>query len=367
LSKIEKVLGDAGLKFLKGFVLEKDINPSEIDHASIKNILIVVRHQMGDMLCAVPMMRSLRFFYPEAHISLVTKESTKFNEIFTGNNSPVDEVHLYEHGFENYLDLVKKLRERSIDLAVVPATVTFSATNHMLAYYSNAKIRVGVKSMDYLSNKVNYLLNVKNDFLWDTKKIHQIERNLDIIRQINIEASETMISLSVKPENEIYADEFFRENFPDSSRPVIGFHTGAAKTQNVWPHEKFAELAQMLYNKYNAYFYISEGPSDSGYVKEFISSLSRLNDMIKPVVNKRDLLDTAAIIKRLSLFVSNDTGIMHFAAGFDVPLVGLFGSTKAYQWGPLGDKKAAIQAKTEKIINLDVDTVYETCMALISV
>lgn len=367
MSKIEKVLGDAGLKFLKGFVLENDINPSEIDHTSIKNILIVVRHQMGDMLCAVPMMRSLRSFYPEAHISLVTKGSIKFNEIFTGNNSPVDEVHLYEHGFENYLDLVKKLREKPIDLAIVPATVSYSATNHMLAYYSNAKIRVGVKSMDYLPNKVNYLLNVKNDFLWDTKKIHQIERNLDIIRQINIEVSETKIRLFVKPENEAFADEFFRENFSDISRPVIGFHTGAAKIQNVWPQEKFAELAKSLYNKYNAYFYISEGPSDSEYVKEFISCFSRSGNVIKPVVHKGDLMNTAAIIKKLSLFVSNDTGIMHLAAGFDVPLVGLFGSTKAYEWGPLGDKKASIQAKTEKIINLDIDTVYETCMALISV
>lgn len=367
MSKIEKVLGNAGIKFLKGFVLEKDIDPSLIYHSQVKNILIVVRHLMGDMLCTVPMMRSVRAFYPNAKITLVTKKSTRFEEIFTDNNSPVDEVHLYEHGLENYLNLLTGLREKDFDLAIVPSTVTFSATNHMLGYYSHAKIRVGVKSMDYLPNKVNYLLNVKNDFYWDTKKVHQVERNLDIIRQANIEASVTKIDLSVKPENAAFAEEFFRENFPEKNRPVIGFHSGAAKAQNVWPQEKFAELAELLYNKYHPYFFISEGPADAAYVKEFVSNLNKRNSEIKPFVYKGGLLNTAANLLKLSLFISNDTGIMHLAAGFDVPLVGLFGPTKAYEWGPIGTKKAGIQAKGGEIKNLDVETVYETCLAQISV
>lgn len=367
MSKLEKVLGNAGIRFLKGFVLEKDIDPSDIDHSNIKNVLIVVRHQIGDMLCAVPMMRSVRSFYTNARITLVTKDSAKFEEIFSGNNSPVDEIFLYEHGLEKYLELLTRLREKNFDLAIVPSTVTFSATNHMLAYYSHAKVRVGVKSMDYLPNKVNYLLNLKNDFQWDTKKIHQVERNLDVIRQANITVSESKIDLTVKPENEILAEEFVRGNFSDMSKPVFGFHAGAAKPQNVWPQEKFSELAELLYKRYNASFVFSEGPADGEYVNRLKLALKDRNEKIKFAVYKGDLLNLAAIIKKLGLFVSNDTGIMHLASGFDVPVIGLFGPTKAYEWGPIGSRSASVQAKGGEISNLDVKTVYETCLALISV
>ena len=79
---------------------------------------------------------------------------------------------------------MKTLRDKRIDLAIVPSSVIFSATNHLIAYYSQAKFRVGVRSKDFEPNKIGYTLNIKNDFLWDSKKVHQIERNLDVIRQI---------------------------------------------------------------------------------------------------------------------------------------------------------------------------------------
>lgn len=112
MSKTEKVLGDIGLKIFKGFVLEKDITPLQNEINSVKRILLVVRHQLGDMLCSVPMMRSIRSHYPDADITLVTKKSTFFKEIFENNDSPVNNVLLYENGFEKFIDLLKVLREK---------------------------------------------------------------------------------------------------------------------------------------------------------------------------------------------------------------------------------------------------------------
>ena len=50
MGKFEKAIGDIALGFYKGFVLEKNIDPLKIDHSQFKNILLVLRHQMGDML-----------------------------------------------------------------------------------------------------------------------------------------------------------------------------------------------------------------------------------------------------------------------------------------------------------------------------
>jgi ADP-heptose:LPS heptosyltransferase len=367
LGKYEKIIGNLALKFYKGFVIEREIYPLTIEKEKIRSILIILRHQMGDMLCALPMMRSLRSYFRGAHIILVTKRSTCFREIFEGNDSPADEVYEFENGFEKYLDLVKILRTKNIDLAIVPSTVVFSATNHFFAYNSYSKYRTGVRSKDFEENRVGYLLNIKNDFLWDSKKVHQIERNLDIIRQLNIPAAETSIRLTVNSEQKSFAEVFYKENFPDSSRPVIGFHPGAGKEQNVWPAEKFAELAKLLFDEKNAYFFISEGPADGNYVSKLKEILKSKYPEIPFVCHKGKLMNNAAIIAKLKLFVTNDTGIMHICAGFNVPLAALFGPTPAYEWGPVGSRKVALQGAKSSINNIDTLQVKETCMMLLSV
>lgn len=366
MGNFEKVFGNAALKLFKGFVLEKEINPSEIDHSLVKNILLVVRHQMGDMLCTTPMMRSIRNFYAGSNIILVTKNSTGFEEIFENNNSPVNEVRYFEHGFENFLNLVKELREKRIDLAIVPSTVAFSATNHLIAYYSNARYRAGVSSKDYELNNIGYTLNIKKDFLWDLNKTHQIERNLDIIRQLDISPLERTISLSLRDDSIQFAEKFFQDSFPDKNRIVIGFHPGAGKEPNTWPAGKFAELAVMLNEKINPYFFITEGPSDAKYAAGLEELLKKQNS-IKYTKLTGKIADVMAVLARLNLFITNDTGIMHVCSGFQTPVIALFGPTSASEWGVIGGNKVSIQSQNDKINNIDVLTVFETSMRLLVV
>lgn len=367
MRNFEKILIAIALKVYKGFVLEKDINPSEIDHTSIKNILVVVRHQMGDMLCASPMMRSLRSFYPEAHIILLTKKSTNFEEIFKDNNSPVDEVIYYEHGFESFLNTAKALKDKRIDLAIVSSTVNFSATNNLIAHLSEAKYKVGVKSMDYTPNPAGYVLNIKNDFTWEVNKAHQIERNLDVIRQIKIHPLEQSIKLTLRDEDKKFADEFYSKHFPDKSKPVIGIHPGAGKEGNVWPAEKFAQLAYTLNQTTGAYIFVSEGPMDAKYVNEMEKLLKEKYGFTDFAKHNGALMNNTSVISRLRMFITNDTGVMHLASGFDVPVIALFGPTPAYEWGPIGENKYSVQAAGGSINNIELSQILETAMRVLGV
>lgn len=364
MRNLEKILSAAGIKLYKGFVVEKDINPFEIDHTTIKNILIIVRHQMGDMLCALPMMQSVRKFYPEASITLVTKKATGFDEIFKDNNSPVDDVKNYEYGVESLLNMAKELKNKKIDLALVPSSVNFSTTNHFIAHLCESKYKVGVRSRDYEPNPVAYTLNIKNDFLWDSKKIHQVERNLDLIRQLNINPQIDRINLSLNQSNINFADEFINRNFKNCPI-IIGFHPGAGKPGNVWSPGNFGGLAELLYRKLNCGIFISEGPMDEKYVSSLESILKTKN--IPYAKHKGELMNNTSIISKMNLFITNDTGVMHLAAGFDIPVIALFGPTPAFEWGPIGDKKVAIQAKNENINSIEIPAVYETSLRLLDV
>lgn len=365
LEKAEKFFKKLLLAIIKPFIEKKNISPDSINHRSIKNILIIHRHQIGDIICATPMMRALRNSYPDAHITLVTKAASRFEEIFTGENKIADDVKKYEFGLENFIVLIRALRLRRYDLAVISSTITFSATNHLIAYYSNAYIRVGVSSIDSTDNPVDFLLNVKRDFLWDSKKTHQVERNLDIIKQIGIKPSENRIRIALGKDMEIFAEDFFKQNFPDKTRPVIGLHPGARKPNNVWQTSRFKELAIKLKEKFNPYIFISEGPSDFRYVSDLIIPLRNQYNPDDVIKYRGSLIKELSLINRLDLFITNDTGIMHLASGCKTPMIVLFGETKGYEWGPVGENKISIQSRTLHIDDISADEVFSQCLKLL--
>lgn len=360
-----KIFSTLGTKLYRGFILEKNINPDEIDHTKINSILIVVRHRMGDMLCALPMIASLRHKYPSAKIVLLTNESTRFEEIFKGVCSPVDEVMYYENGLERYFGTLHELQSCKFDAAIVPSTVVFSGTNHLFAYHSHARFIAGVKSIDYEKNPVWYLMNIKNDFDWGIKKVHQIERNLDVIRQMKIEPSVKSINIELSSESREFAEKFFAEKFSERTKKVIGIHPGAGKKLNIWPAERFAELAAKLHERYGSYLFISEGPSDKPYSSKVKNLLIEKYGITDSAILNGKLMITAAIINKLDLFITNDTGVMHIASGLKTPLIALFGDTMAYEWGPAGENKFSIQSPNDSITGIDVYTVFKVCEKLL--
>ena len=318
---------------------------------------------MGDVVCALPMINSVRNYYPAAKVILITSSSSRFKEIFT-INSPVDEVIYYDGGFEKFVNLINKLRELKIDMAIVPSPVVFSVTNHLIAYFSKARFRIGVRSRDYENNPVSFLLNIKNDFYWNLKKVHQITRNLDVVRQADIDVSQSKIRISLSEPAEKFAENFISLHFRDAGRKIIGFHPGAGKPSNVWPPDKFAELAFLLDKAIQPYYYISEGPDDEKYVGKLLKLLGEKYSL-QAVKHKGDILNNIAVISRLDLFITNDTGIMHLVSGLNVPLIALFGETFAWEWGPLGDKKVSFQASGRNISEIEAEEVAEVSLKLL--
>jgi ADP-heptose:LPS heptosyltransferase len=365
LGQAGKLFSAIGKKLYKGFVVEKDIDPDYIDHTKIRAVLVILRHRMGDMICALPMLHSLRKNYPKAKIVLLTNNTSGFDEIFRGVKAPVDEVLYYSNGLEQYFSTLKLLQAERFDLAVIPSTVVFSGTNHMFAYHSHAGIRAGVRSKDFDKNPMAYLLNLKNDFDWGIKKVHQIERNLDIIRQIKVNPAENTVKLELSSESISYAGRFFETNFPDKAKKVIGFHPGAGKETNVWPAENFAELVMMLKSKFDPYFFISEGPQDMKFTSRLRNMLIEKYSMKDAVFHNGKLMDNAAIIERLNLFITNDTGIMHIASGLKTPVIALFGEPNAYEWGPAGENKYSIQSPNGKITGTSCNSVFSLAEKLL--
>jgi ADP-heptose:LPS heptosyltransferase len=148
----------------------------------VKNILVVLQHnQIGDMFCSLTLYAALKKKYPSSSITLVAAK-TNYEIPFFEINPFLDHVIIFDkQNLKSIFHFLKKLRERKYQIGIVPSTIKVSRTSHIVNFLSGAKVRVGVKSIDGAINPSHKLLNVKSDFNW--KHSHQLERNLDVVRQ----------------------------------------------------------------------------------------------------------------------------------------------------------------------------------------
>lgn len=331
----------------------------EIPAAEIKNILIVRQHhQLGDMLCALPMYAAVRNKFPHARITLVA--SPYNGKVLQGTTGQyIDNILLYDKS--SMISLVKfmnRILSSKFDLCIVPSTASISRTSHIICKLSGAKYRVGVSSIEGKRNKSAGYLNIKSDFFWDKDRKHHTERNLDIARQVGCDFSREEISLvrlDVPDKDMHYAEEYFAKNFTKDS-PVAAFHPGAGKPQNRWNPDNFIKLIEKVHFKYGANILITNGSGDLPVSGKIIKELDKKNITVHaPVLSLSRL---AAFLKKVDVYVSNDTGTMHVASYVNANVIGLFGPTPAFEWGPVNKKGSYIQSVSSDINDISTDEVF---------
>ena len=310
------------------------------------------------MLCSLTLYAALKKKYPVAEITLVAAK-TNYTIPFFEINPFINRVLIVDRSTLNKtFKFYRELRSRKYQVGIVPSTIKVSRTSHIINFLSGARIRVGVKSIDGIKNNSRYLLNVKSDFIW--KDSHQLERNLDVVKQIGCDLSKDEIeSLKFKfSVDEIkVAKNFVAQNFPDQNKKIIGFHPGAGKEENRWNQENFTELILKTHNGFNNYVLLTSGWIDDAIVNKIQNELTQ-NNIACEVLHNLPVKKLGAILSLINLYITNDTGSMHIAGFSNANMISLFGPTNPLEWAPKGINQLYIKSKTNNINNIGVDEVY---------
>ncbi len=143
-------------------------------------------------------------------------------------------------------------------------------------------------------------------------------------------------------------------------RRIVALAPTANWLPKIWPVDHFVAAFHALSGG-NAIPAVIAGP---GETERAIAAplLAALPDAID-LVGCLSLPEIAAVLARVSLFVGNDSGLMHLAAAAGAPTIGLFGPTNAAEYGPAGpNARTAIAADgrmesitVQQIVNAAVD------------
>jgi len=111
-----------------------------------------------------------------------------------------------------------------------------------------------------------------------------------------------------------------------------------------WPIEKFIELIKKLKKEriFSKSLFVILGSIDEK--KEMKKLLKNKSIDLLDLVGKIDLVSMYHIMKKSSLFIGNDSGLMHLAALAKLPTVGLFGPSDFVKYQPFGLKTLAIRS-----------------------
>jgi len=156
------------------------------------------------------------------------------------------------------------------------------------------------------------------------------------------------------PEDDAEADRLL-----PAGRPLIVLAPTANWAPKVWPGDRFAALfaAVEAERLAGAVAVILGGP---GETERAMASglLGRLPGAVD-LVGRLSIPVAAAVLRRASLFVGNDSGLMHLAASAGAPTIGLFGPTPAPEYAPAGRRALAVVGPSRAMEAITVDAVRQ--------
>lgn len=102
-------------------------------------------------------------------------------------------------------------------------------------------------------------------------------------------------------------------------------------------------------------------PSENKLVKQYLRDIPNLINLI----GQTTVLETAALMHYLRVFLTGDTGPLHIAATTKVPVVALFGRTNPKIFGPYAPCNDHIVLYEPNIADITVARVKQTIMSLL--
>ena len=112
---------------------------------------------------------------------------------------------------------------------------------------------------------------------------------------------------------------------------------GARWDTKIWPSERFGKIASMLPLK----SVVIGGKADVDIAEKVVHSSNGNAISLAGDTNLRELI---GIMRGAELVISNDSGPMHIAAGFNVPVIAIFGPTSPERTGPYGEGHVTVKS-----------------------
>ena len=302
---------------------------------SPRKILIIKLRAIGDVIMATPVIANLRSAFPAASIDFLTERPSA--AIVEGNPDlnrviVLDRAALKQQKptqrLQTYLRFIADLRQQSYDLVF---DLFGNPRSALLTTLTRAPVRIGYR---YRIRRFAYTCVVKPR----GDRVHEVQTNLDALQAVNLPISSTDLRVVIDDASTSEITRYWQQNGLHIEKLVIGLNASGGWYTKRWPLHSFAQLGDRLHREYGARILLLWGPGE----REDAENIQRLMSTESVMAPATTLKSLGALLQRLNLLVSNDSGPMHLAAAMGTPVVGIYGPTNPRLQGPWGDKNEVV-------------------------
>jgi ADP-heptose:LPS heptosyltransferase len=307
-----------------------------IERDSIRKILAVKLDHIGDCIIAFPAVRRLKQHFPNARIAVLTARASKPVWAYEPSIDETIEFEFFharsadgevERSAEDWQVLHRRLAPEHFDLAV---DLRKHPETRPVLQHTGARWLAGFDRR----NQFPYLdiaLEWTGDQLYARKRAYAGDDLVNLVDAIAAacEADRAVIAPPNAPP-------------PASGAPVVWVHPTAGNDIKQWPIEYFAIVIDRLIEAHGARIVLTGAPGDEPAAAEIVGRL-RHPGSVTSMIGTSPLAELPALMAGASLFLGNDSGLKHIAAGLGIPTVGVHGGTlDPREWGPVGPDAVAI-------------------------
>jgi len=320
-----------------------------LSRESILRILIVKLDHIGDCVTALPAIRRLQHHFPQAKISVLTGRASKAVwalEPAIGEIIEFDFFHarsaagLVERTENDWHELRERLAPYRFDLAVdlrkhweTRPVLKYTGARFLAGFDVNGRFRwldVAIESFE--------------DRPLLRKRQHVTDDLVNLVDAVAAASGPDRTAIAALPAplsvNVLAGVPGARRIF---RKRVVCVHPSVGNEMRQWPPQYFGLLIDQLVETEDVHVVLIGGADDAEIGAGILEAIANPKS-VWSLIGRVALDNLPGLIARCALFVGNNSGPQHIAAGLGVATVGIHsGVVDAREWGPKGINAIAVQ------------------------
>jgi heptosyltransferase-2 len=295
-------------------------------------VLIIQTAFFGDVILTLPLAQILKTrLGAEVDFLCIPKTS-----ILVKDNPNIDNVIIFDkkgkdRGLKSFKRLIRKIKFKRYDYVFSPHR---SLRSTLLSYFSKSEITVG---FDTAALSRLFIKKVKY-----VKDIHEIQRNLKLLEPIGIEINEI-----IKPDLYFHEDDvktvnlLLRQFHISPEDKFVTIAPGTIWQTKRFPEDKIIDVLDMLAGD-NVPVVLTGSKQDMELCRFIIDKTK--NEKVYNAASKLTILQSAYLIKKSKVILTNDSSPLHLANAVGTKVVAVFGATvPEFGFYPIGKNDKVIQ------------------------
>jgi len=319
-----------------------------IEKSQIKRILVITLSNVGDVILTTPVIAALAKEFPGSRIDVMVgprgkevfeKDPRVFKLIIYDKHLPISAKRRLQLKLKKlHYDLVADLRNTVFPLLIGPKFRTATIQH------------------------------------FPPQVVHSVDRHLYRLRALGLTEHDRQPYLHITEADESFVSNLMKDE--GLAGPIVVVNPGAKSHLKRWKTEGFAAVADALIDECGASIVLIGLKEDEAVVADVIKRMKR---KCHNLVNRTNLRQLAALLKRAKLLITNDSAPLHLGCAARTRVLALFGPTDPKKYGPIGEFDAVISRKLhcspcgsatcaynyECLRSIDPDEVFEAAKMMV--